>query len=439
MKRWRPITVILSALALLSFLFGGCGGSEETDNTVTSVAVWAHAGQESERRTLEAQVSRFNNQRQSELRIDLTLIPEGSYNDQVQAAAVAGELPDLLEFDGPFLYAYVWQGRLRTLDDLLPRSLIDDLLPSILAQGHYHDRLWAVGTFDSGLGLYADRRPLQQVGARLPNLKRPWSRQEFDALLTRLAANDPDGQVLDLKLNYTGEWYTYALSPLLRSGGGDLIDRQALRATGTLDSPESVAVLQDVQHWINAGLVDPNIDDAAFTGGRAVLALGGHWNYAAYREQLGDNLLLLPLPDFGSGPRSGQGSWCWAVTAGSEHPQAAAEFLRFLLQPDEVLAMSAANGAVPATQSAIARSERYREGGALRLFVDQLQMGYSVPRPRTPAYPVITSEFQKAVERIRAGGSVQAALTAAATEIDREIADNHGYPLVGRAREEVER
>ncbi len=435
MSRRKHVT--LSLFVLLLSLLGGCSRKEGVEGPIVTVEVWAHAGQERERRILEAQVARFNARQNGKLHVALTLIPEGSYNDQIQAAALAGDLPDLLEFDGPFLYAYVWQGRLRTLDDLLPQPLMDDLLPSILEQGRYHGRLWAVGAYDSGLGLYADRRRLEQVGARIPSLGQPWTRKAFNALLKRLAERDPDGQVLDLKLNYAGEWYTYAFSPLLQSAGGDLIDRQTQRAGGTLDGPAAVSAMQTVQRWIRAGWVDPNIDDAAFTGGRVALALGGHWNYPRYRAALGDRLLLLPLPDFGRGPRSGQGSWCWAVTADSDHPRQAAEFLRFLLQPDEVLAMSEANGAVPASRRAIARAPRYRAGGALRLFVEQLQGGYSVPRPRTPAYPVITAEFQKAVDRIRAGGSVQSALTAAAKAIDREIADNHGYPLVGRAREAV--
>jgi len=436
MSRLNRFALILPTL--LAALLGGCSGDKEPGDAVTTIEVWAHAGQEAERRTLQDQTARFNARHADSLRVDLTFIPEGSYNQQVQAAAAAGELPDLLEFDGPFLYAYVWQGRLRTLDDLLPHSLTADLLPSILQQGRYHDRLWAAGAFDSGLGLYADRRRLAQVGARIPSLEQPWSLEEFDALLQRLAAEDPDGQVLDLKLNYAGEWYTYAFLPLLQSAGGDLIDRRTQRAGGTLDGPASVAALQHVQQWIATGLVDPNIDDAAFTGGRVALAFGGHWNYPAYHEKLGDDLLLLPLPDFGKGPRSGQGSWCWAVTADSAHPQQAAGFLRFLLQPQEVLSMSTANGAVPARQQAIAHSPLYREGGTLHMFVQQLQGGYSVPRPRTPAYPVITAEFQKALERIRAGSSVQKALSAAASAIDRDIADNHGYPLVGRAREEAQ-
>jgi multiple sugar transport system substrate-binding protein len=400
----------------------------EMPRQIPTLEIWAHAGQQRERETLKSQVARYNSTHDG-IRLSLTLIPEGSYNAQVQAAAVAGELPDLLEFDGPFLYAYVWQGRLRPLDDLLTGDVIKDLLPSIRQQGSYRKRLWSVGCFDSGLGLYADKHRLDNAGIRRPSLDHPWSVDEFTAILEQLARDDADGQVLDLKLNYAGEWYTYAITPLLQSAGGGLLDQPTLeRADGVLNGPATVSALQTIQAWIRRGRVDPNIDDASFSQRRVALALGGHWNYPDYHAHLGDDLLLLPLPDFGTGSRTGQGSWSWAITANSGHPAEAARFLTFLLQPEEVLAMSRANGAVPATHSAIARSPHYRQGGPLDLFVEQLRRGNATPRPRTPAYPVITAEFQEAFERIRSGSDVQSALDEAARVIDEDFADSQGYP-----------
>jgi multiple sugar transport system substrate-binding protein len=380
---------------------------------------------------LQQQVSRYN-QTHPDQQVQLTLIPEGSYNAQVQAAAVAGELPDLLELDGPFLSAYAWQGHLHPLDGLLDKQLQADLLPSIIAQGSYADRFWAVGAFDSGLGLYADRSKLLEAKLRIPTLQQPWSLNEFETVLQRLAELDPDGQVLDLKLNYAGEWYTYGLSPLLQSAGGDLIDRKHYLSTeGILNGAKSLAMLVRLQNWIEDNRVDPNIDDAAFTSRRVPLALGGHWNYQQYRSNLGDDLLLLPLPDFGAGSKTGLGSWCWSITTAAKRPEAAASFLTFLLSKKEVLSMANANSAVPATRSAIEASELYRPEGPLRLFFEQLNNNQGVPRPRTPAYPIITAEFQKIIDRIRSGSNVQAALDNAVEVIDREIADNQGYPWHG--------
>jgi multiple sugar transport system substrate-binding protein len=421
---WKYLFISLLALV------AGCSEPQDDQTDDLSVLkVWAHAGQESERQVLVQQVSRFNDS-QADTWVQLTFIPEQSYNAQVQAAAVAGELPDLLEFDGPFLYNYVWQGHLEPLDELLSAETQADLLPSIKKQGHYLGRLYGVGTFDSGLGLYASRSALEAAGVRIPaGPEDAWTGDEFTDVLWALADRDPDGMVLDLKLNYAGEWFTYAFSPLLQSAGGDLVNRTDFQsAGGVLNGPESVGAMSTLQQWFSRGYVDRNVDDAAFVSGRVALSWAGHWEYPRYAEALGEDLVILPLPDLGKGSRTGQGSWVWGITKRANHRREAVRFLEFLLQPEEVLAMATANGAVPATRTAIERSPLYGPDGALVLFTRQLTDGFSVPRPQTPAYPVITSAFQEAFHDIRDGGSVQGALDKAAAVIDQDIADNKGYP-----------
>jgi multiple sugar transport system substrate-binding protein len=123
----RGLSYVFAVIALLA----GCGSDHEpVVPGQTILEVWAHAGQAAERSTLEAQVARFN-RRRHDIAIRLTFIPERSYNAQVQASAIAGDLPDLLEFDGPYLYNYVWQQQLQPLDALLPARPQADLLPSI--------------------------------------------------------------------------------------------------------------------------------------------------------------------------------------------------------------------------------------------------------------------------------------------------------------------
>jgi multiple sugar transport system substrate-binding protein len=424
-------------LAPLILFLAACGDGERAGDAASGkvpITVWFHSGQAAERATFEKQVARFNRS-QDRIVVEPTMLPEGTYNTQVQAAALSDDLPDLLEFDGPYLYNYIWQGRLRRLDDLVPETVRRDLLPSIVAQGTYHGRLYSIGVFDSGLGLFARRSRLQAAGVRIPvdaggapTPGRGWTAEEFDAVLEALANKDEDGAVLDLKLNLEGEWITYAFSPILASAGGDLIDRETYQtASGVLNSAASIRALSRVQRWIQKGYVDPNVDDAAFVTGRVALSWAGHWEYRRYFMRVGEDLVVLPLPDFGHGSKSGQGSWNWAVTERCPHPEAAMQFLTFLLEPDEVLAMANANGAVPATRTAVARSKIYGEGGPLRLFAQQLEQGHTVPRPRTPAYPMITSVFQQAFRDIRAGADVKAVLDRAAKEIDRDIRENRGY------------
>lgn len=418
---------------LLIFFSGGCDQQVDEKNLPTEkvhLEVWAHAGQEPERVVLQEQIERFHRLSPG-VKIDLTFIPERNYNAQVQAAAIADDLPDILEFDGPYLYNYIWQNQLTPLEGLLSRAVIDDLLPSIIDQGTKGNHLYSVGVFDSGLGLYARKDRLEEIGARIPrSAAEAWTVEEFEAILRKLAEMDNDGAVLDLKLNYGGEWFSYGFSPILQSAGADLIERQDYQySTGVLNSPEAVSAMRHLQDWILQGFVDPNLDDAAFLTGRVSLSWVGHWEYARYREAYPDNLVIVPLPDFGKGSRTGQGSWNWGVTKNCSNPEKASVFLSFLLSTPEVLAMSKANSAVPGTKSAVAQSSLFSEDGPLRLFAQQLLTGVSIPRPKTPAYPVITTEFQKAFQQIRNNGDIQEVLNEAASRIDQDIRDNHGYPF----------
>jgi multiple sugar transport system substrate-binding protein len=425
--------VKLLILSFAIFMLAACDRTEppETVNDVVSLSVWAHAGQASERRTIEQQIEAFD-KLHTDIDVNLTFIPERSYNAQVQAAAIAGALPDVLEFDVPYMYNYAWQGHLQPLDNLLTKALQQDLLPSIIKQGTYQKHLYAVGAFDSGLALYARRSKLEAVNARIPtHPEAAWKRQEFEKLLARLAVDDPDAAVLDLKLNYPDEWFCYAFSPLLQSAGGDLIERSDYQtAKGVLNGPASVMAMREMQSWMKNGWVDPNVDDAAFVSGRVALSWAGHWEYNRYRQAFGEDLVLVPLPDFGKGSRTGQGSWVWGITRISHLHNEAAALITYLLQAPQILAMTEANGAVPATFTAISQSPLYQKGGPLELYAQQLIEGYAVPRPRTPAYPVISASFRQAFADIRNGMLVKPALDRAVAAIDEEISDNHGYPPI---------
>ena len=429
MKSWMFLTVGV----VLCWILVGCEGEKPLESTRTTIDVWFHTGQPAEKAVIEDQVKRFNRS-QNRIYIKLTLIPEGDYNTQVQAAATDNKMPDLLDLDGPYLYNYAWKGHLLPLGNLVSPRLMAELLPSILAQGTYRGRLYSIGTFDSGLGLFGNRKKLRAVGARWPpSPDEAWSIAEFNGILADLSQIDEDGMVLDLRMDYRGEWYTYAFSPAIQSGGGDLINRHDYQSSkGILNGPAAKTVLGHFQSWFKNKYIDANTDAASFTTSRVALSWCGHWEYPRYKEALGDDLLVLPLPDFGQGAKTGMGSWSWAITSKCRNPELAMEFLEFLLEPAEVIAMANANGAVPATRTAIGLSPLYRPGAPLSLFARQLDRN-AIPRPRTPAYPIITSVFQQAFQDIRYGADITETLDRAVKIIDQDIRDNHGYPDIGRA------
>jgi len=385
---------------------------------------------------LDAQVTAFN-EMQGDVVVNAVLLPEGSYNDQVNAAALAEDLPCLLDFDGPFLYNYAWSGYLRPLDDLIADDVKADFLPSIINQGTYGGKLYSLGTFDSGLSIWANKSYLDEAGVRIPKgIDDAWDMDEFMAAMDALLELDDVEYAIDFKLNYgAGEWNSYGFAPVIQSFGGDLIDRTDYQsADGVLNGPKAVAAMEWFQSLFDDGyaITSPAGDDDFYGSKKAALAWVGHWMYGPHtnaEDGLGEDAILLPMPKLGDKAVTGMGSWNWGLTSTCEDPEAAYKFLDYITTPEEILHMTNANGAVPARKSAIADSDLFGEGGLLNVFVQQLEGGVALERPVTPAYPVITSAFDTAFLNIVAGGDVKTELDAAVATIDQDIADNDGYPL----------
>jgi len=413
--------LVLTLLALMTFslVFGK-----------VTIKMWFHSGRGEERAVIEDQVKRFNAM-QDEVEVIAVQLPEGSYAEQVNAAALAGDLPDVLDLDGPYVANYAWAGYLIPLDDFITPELKNDLLPSIIFQGLYYGHIYALGTFDSGLAIWGNKRYLEKIGARIPkSVDDAWTFTEFMEILRKLKALDEVKYPLDFKINYgVGEWFTYGFSPIFQAFGADLIDRETyMTAEGVLNGPEALAAAAWFQSLFVQGFANPNPPgDAEFINGDAALSWVGHWVWQQYHKTLGDDLVLIPMPKFFK-QATGMGSWAWGITSNCKNPEAAWKFIEFLLRPEEILKMTNANGAVPSRLSAIKMSELYGPGGPLEIFAEQLQK-IAVPRPVTPAYPAITQAFAQAIDNIIKGADIRKELNRAVRTIDEDIEYNAGYQM----------
>ncbi|MDX3688946.1 extracellular solute-binding protein [Streptomyces europaeiscabiei] len=443
--RLRARSALLLCMALL---LGGCDagvdGDEDTrrgsdatcDGRIDApaqITMWFHEpAARGELEAVQAQVRAFNTA-QDDVTVRLVRPPKGDYDDLVRKAAADGELPDLLDFDAPKLFSHAWAGDLRPIDSCVPESLRADLLPSVLEQGTYRGRLWGLGTFDSGLGLYVRPSVLRKAGVRIPKgIGDAWTADEFTGILEKLRTLGHE-RPLDLQMPWAGaEWGTYGFAPALWSAGGDLIERSTYRtADGVLNGPRSVEALTTLQGWAKAGYVDANKDSGAFQKGRSPVSWTGHWWYRRYTEAHPGDVAIVPLPDFGTGSVTGMGSWQWGVPAGTADGDAVWRFLAFLLRPEEILRMTDVNGGIPATGTAVERTDAFAEGGPARLYIEQLRNGTARPRPQTPAYPAITEAFSRAFTKIMRGEAVQPALDEAVRAVDKDLADHGHYPPTG--------
>jgi multiple sugar transport system substrate-binding protein len=411
---------ILTGMLLGATLFSGAAMAQ------TELSMWYHgAGNDVENSILNMIVSDFNAS-QPDWKVEVQKFPQIAYNDSVVAGALAGNLPDILDVDGPVMPNWAWSGYLQPLK--IDESKIAEFLPG--TKGIYNGQLYSIGLWDAAVAMVTRKSYLEELGLRTPTLEEPWTKDEFMAALEAAKASGKFEYAFDPGMAWTGEWYPYAFSPFLQSFGGDLIDRSTYTtAEGFLNGEAAIEFGNWWQSLFTEGYSpltqDPADRDSGFNAGKYAFSWNGNWaalnSLAAF-----DDTIFLPAPDFGNGPKIGAASWQFGVSATSEHPDGAAAFIEFALQDKYLTQFSDGIGLIPPTPASAAASINYKPGGPMEVFY-ALSAGQALVRPVTPGYVVEAKVFEKAVADIANGADVTETLDAAVDEIDADIEKNNGY------------
>ena len=417
----KPTSIMAASLGLLLASFSSAAMAQ------TTLSMWYHgAGNETEAPVINRIVDEFNAS-QPDWKVELQSFPTGAYNDAVVAGALAGNLPDILDVDGPNMPNWAWAGYMQPLP--IDVAKVEGFLPG--TKGIWNDELYSVGLFDATISLVTRQSTLDALGLRTPTLDQPWDKDELMAALEAAKESGDYLYALDLATqNNGGGWYAYGYTPLLWSFGGDLVDRSTyLTAEDALNGDNAVAFAEWFQSLFNDGYAEADQSqsdrETGFANGRYAFSWQGSGN-ALRSLRAFEDTVFLPAPDLGHGGKVGAGSWQFGVSARSQHPEGAAAFIEFAMRDEYLAAFSDATGLIPATPSAAALTENFREGGALEQFFD-FSNGQGMVRPVTPGFAVQSVVFRKAMGDIAHGANVADTLDAAVDEIDADIERNQGY------------
>ncbi|WP_415716080.1 extracellular solute-binding protein [Roseibium sp.] len=413
-------------LILAAVIAGSFTGSAMAQ---TELSLWYHgAGSANAEEALVNQLVEEFNASQSDWKVVIETFPQLAYNDAVGAAALAGNLPDILDVDGPIMPNWAWANYMQPLG--IDEAKLEGYLPGTI--GRWNGDVYSVGLWDAAVALTTRKSTLDKYGIRVPTLDEPWSLDEFNGALEKIAASGDFEYPLDLGMAWKGEWYPYAFSPLLQSFGGDIIDRSTYKtAEGALNGDEALAFGEWWQSLFENKYAPGTSQDAAdrdngLLEGKYALSWNGNWAALPVVESFGDDALFLPAPDFGNGSKIGAASWQFGISANSEHPEGARAFIEFALQDRWFSAFSDGTGLIPVTASAAAGTKNYNPGGPLEVFYD-LSKAQALVRPVTPGYIVQAKVFEKALADIANGADVADTLDAAVDEINEDIERNSGY------------
>ena len=460
-------------------------------NATETLSMWYHgAGNEVELKLINEVIADFN-AAQADWKVELQTFPQAAYNDSVVAGALAGNLPDILDVDGPVMPNWAWAGYMQPLK--IDESKIANFLPG--TKGIWNGQLYSIGLWDAAIALTTRQSILDELGLRKPTVDAPWTKDEFMAALDAAKASGKYEFALDLGTAWTGEWYPYAFSPLMQSFGGDIVDRSTYKtAEGALNGEAAQAFGAWWQGLFTGGYAQSTQDgadrDSGFASGKyafsplmqsfggdivdrstyktaegalngeAAQEFGAWWQglfTGGYAQATQDGA------DRDSGFASGKYAFSWngnwaALGALSAHPDTV-----FLPPPD--LGNGPKIGAA-SWQFGVSATSKFPEGAAAFIefalddkylaafsngiglipatptaaeMVDNYKAGgpladfvtysskFGMVRPVTPGYVVQAKVFEKALADIAQGADVAATLDAAVDEINADIEKNSGY------------
>ena len=427
MMTTRRLFLGVSAVAVATL--AACSSQSGKGSASGGITLWTHNGGNKEELDVVNSAVKDFNAANPNTPVTVKSFPQESYNDAIASAAVSGNLPDILDLDGPIMPNWAWAGYLS------PLTISQDLQGKIIdsAKGVWNDKLYSVGPYDTSLCFLGRKSAFDKAGVTIPTVDKPWTKDEFMDALDKLSKLDGFGYAIDMSVWDTAEWWPYAYAPMLQSFGGDIIDRDTLTtADGFLNGSDAVAFGTWFRSLFADGLASqtPGTDGTDFLQGKVPMVYAGGWKVLKAQETFGaDEVLILPPVDFGRGAKVGGGSWQWAVSASSKNRETATRFIEFLMQDEYLVRYSDAIGSFPSVESATPLTENYKDGGALAP-VREIGEAFALLRPATPGYRVISSIFDKAARDIVSGADIESTLDQAADNIDFDIRSNDGYRAV---------
>lgn len=345
--------------------------------------------------------------------------PYDGFRQALLTSAAGGEGPDLVRLDIIWSPEFAAQGILMNLSEQMPDfdEYAAAVFPGPLSTNLYNGAYY-------GLPLDTNTRVFVYNPALLAQAGFDAPATTIDELSAQCEAVTALGEGSFLFSD--GGTSGWNVLPWIWSFGGDITDEAITTSTGYVNGEKSVAAIQFLADMIASGCfsdgyIGSGIDNwGGFFGGTIATMLEGPWLYPAGESQYPDFEIGAALMPAGEGGHvSVVGGENVVVSANTQHPEEALEFLRFTQSEAYQLEMTKVGQLT--VLNALLDNEYFTNHPYYGIYLEQLQTA----RARTPhpAYNEIESVLSEAAQlALRGEMSAQEAMDLAAEEIDSILA-----------------
>ncbi|MUL40316.1 sugar ABC transporter substrate-binding protein [Streptomonospora sp. PA3] len=349
----RPRTTFRLAAALTgaAMMTTACGGGSGDSGEVTIRFSWWGS---TERAEITNQAVDAFEKAHPNITVETESIDFESYFDRLSTSVAAGDEPDVITMGGAYPREYAERGVLLELSEVSDHLDLGALDEKALSNGEFDGENYGVPTGVNTFSVVANPRIFEEAGVELPD-DDSWSWEDYAAIAEEISAGTPDDV-------YGSEDPTQP----------DTLDLYANQHTGQgLYSPQGGVAIEPptVERWfgLTTGMTDAGATPSAsmtaelaaqaapeqtlLGQGRAAMKLAWSNQLAAFREGSGDDLVLLRAP--GETTAQGTGMWLQAsqlytISKRSEHPEAAAKLVDFLVNDPRAADFIKSDRGIPA-------------------------------------------------------------------------------------------
>ncbi|MEE5988124.1 sugar ABC transporter substrate-binding protein [Ligilactobacillus equi] len=392
----------VGAVALAMLTVGGCSSSKGASSSSKDITMWVHVSKDDpEGKALQKNVNEFNKENKEGYKAKVQYIPRsgsgGGYEDKINAALNSGTLPDVMTLDGPNTAAYAKAGIIQPIDKYITNK--DDFLKSIITQGTYDKKLYAIGYSESSVGVYYNKKMFAEAGiTNVPTIDNPWTYTQFEEACQKLKDKFGEKAAFNMNLNDHSEWALYAFAPFIWSSGGSITNPAGTKAVGYFNDKGSQEGFQFIQDMVKNGYAPISPKDKGFQTGKYAMQLSGTWTVQELDTKYKDlEYGVMPYPVSPTTHKlvSPTGSWQYAMSSNAKNKKAAGALVNYLVSKKAMYRSDMANTVLPARKSVSKMMEPKLTEPMKVLLTQNQKTGHA--RPVLVNYPQVTRSFAETV------------------------------------------
>lgn len=411
------VLALLLTVVLFSTCIVGCSTKQktssvsknsDTDEEIT-ITFW-HTYGDSEEEQFQNEVLPLWEKEHPNIKIDAVRQDSSQYNQMIVTSFGTGTSPDVARVDIANIAAYAAQGGLTALSDFDDfEEISKNYLEAPLSTNLYQNKYYGLPLDTNCKAAVINKNVLKELG--LDDV--PATMEEF------IAAAEKRG-TYSISVSGVGDWDMY---PYFWLFGGTLTDDNFTKATGYLDSDESIAAMKKIVELHDKKIltirdVDGTVDAWDGINSEFAMFFEGPWYFGSYDDSEAKGIVASTIPTYEGRSASVVGGEDVVVFATSKHQEAAYEFAKFMTSEEVQLAMLKA-GQLPILKSLV-ENDAIQSNPVWSVYMKQMESAKArIPSPNNTAIQEIWSDMVTSI--FTEGADVAEAMHDAAVKLDEQL------------------